>query len=228
MVRETFQRELSDLRREVVRLGSLVEEAIVQAVDALVHRDAQAAQRVIASDRSVNRLRFDLENKALVLIATQQPMASDLRALAAVMEISTELERIGDYAKGIGRITVTLPANAAQETPSAIPEMATKVSHMLHVSLQAFLHRDVDLARVLPLTDDEVDALYNQAYNELLASIIADPQTIDPATHLLWAAHNLERAADRVTNICERVVFTATGRMTETPSAEQPQPPCVG
>jgi phosphate transport system protein len=226
MVRETFQRELCDVQREVVQLGSLVEDAIVQAVDALVRRDPEAARAVIASDRKLNRLRFDLEHKALVLIATQQPMACDLRALAAVMEICTELERIGDYAKGIGRITIMLPLGTSRETPPAIPEMAAKVRHMLHVSLQAFLHRDVELARSLPSTDDEVDALYNQAYNELLATIISDPQTIDPATHLLWAAHNLERAADRATNICERVVFTATGRMTETGSAQQ-EPPCA-
>lgn len=224
MVRETFQRELRDLKQEVVQLGSLVEDAIGLAVDALVRRDGPAAQAVIAGDRRVNQMRFESENKALVLIATQQPMASDLRALAAVLELSTELERIGDYAKGIGRITLMLLDSPNRNTPAAIPQMSDKVRYMLHSALQAFLHQDVELARLLPASDDEVDELYNQAYNELLATIIADPQTIDPATHLLWAAHNLERAADRVTNICERVVFTATGRMTETPSAPHAPP----
>jgi len=151
----------------------------------------------------------------LTVIATQQPLASDLRTIASVLEIVTELERMGDYAKGIARINIMMGEKPLLKPLIDVPRMAEKACDMLHRALDAFVRQDVDLARAIPAEDDEVDDLYNQVYRELLSYIIADPRTIDRATYLLWVAHNLERTADRVTNICERVVFAVTGEMIE-------------
>jgi phosphate transport system protein len=213
--RETFDRKLQLLQDEVLVLGSMVEEAITESVDTLKRRDMEGSQRLIAEDRLINEKRFAIEADALVLIATQQPMASDLRTLAAVLEITTELERIGDYAKGIAKINLMMGDKPLIKPLIDIPLMAEKARDMLHQALKAFVQQDVELARAIPARDDEVDALYNQVYRELLTYIMADPRTINQATHLLWVAHNLERAADRVINLCERVVFTVTGKMME-------------
>jgi len=215
MVRETFERELQRLQDEVLALGSMVEKAIVEAVDILKRRDMERARRLIAGDEAINKRRFAIEADCLVLIATQQPMAGDLRTLAAILEIVTELERMGDYAKGIAKINLLMGEKPLLKPLIDIPRMAEKAQSMLHRALEAFVNRDVELAKAIPLEDDEVDALYNQVYRELLTYIMADPRTIDQATYLLWVAHNLERTADRVTNICERVVFTVTGEMVE-------------
>ena len=213
--RETFERALQRIQDEVLVLGSMVEGAIVESVEALKRRDLEEAQRLIAQDRILNEKRFAIEDDTLALIATQQPMAGDLRTLAAALEIATELERIGDYAKGIAKINLMMGEAPLLKPLVDIPRMAEKARDMLHQALEAFVQRDVDLARAIPDEDDEVDALYNQVYRELLTFIINDPTTIDQATYLLWVAHNLERAADRVINICERVVFTVTGEMME-------------
>jgi phosphate transport system protein len=215
MPRETFARELQRLEDDVLLLGSMVEQAISESVEILKRRDLEGARRLIAGDRAINEKRFAIEADCLVLIATQQPMASDLRTLAAVLEIATELERIGDYAKGIARINVMMGEQPLLKPLIDVPRMAVKVRDMLHRALDAFVRRDVALARAIPTEDHEVDDLYNQVYRELLTYMMADPRTIDRATHLLWVAHNLERAADRVTNICERVIFTVTGEMRE-------------
>jgi len=215
MVREAFERKLQRLQDEVLILGSMVENALVESVELLKRRDLDGAARLIAEDSDINRKRFQIEADALVLIATQQPMAGDLRTLAAILEIVTELERMGDYAKGIARISLMIGEQPLLKPLIDLPRMAQKARDMLHQSLDAFVRRDVDLARAIPAQDDEVDDLYNQVYRELLTYIMADPRTIDQATQLLWVAHNLERTADRVTNICERVVFTVTGDMVE-------------
>ncbi len=213
--RETFERELQHLQDEVLVLGSMVEKAITESVESLKRRDMEAARRLIAQDRTLNEKRFAIEDDTLALIATQQPMAVDLRTLAAVLEITTELERIGDYAKGIAKINLMMGEKPLLKPLVDIPRMAEKARGMLHRALEAFVQRDVDLARAIPDEDDEIDALYNQVYRELLTFIMADPRNIDQATYLLWVAHNLERAADRVINICERVVFTVTGELME-------------
>lgn len=215
MPREAYDRELQRLQDEMLVLGSMVENALVESVEALKRRDLESSRRVIAADRELNDKRFAIESDALVLIATQQPMAGDLRVIAAVLEIATELERIGDYAKGIARINLMIGDEPLIKPLIDIPAMAEKARSMLHEALEAFINRDVEKARMIPLRDSEVDALYNQVYRELMAIILAKPSAIDQANYLLWAAHNLERAADRVTNICERVVFTVTGRMEE-------------
>jgi len=220
-MRETFERELQRLQDALLILGSMVEEALTSSVEALSRQDLPAARMVVANDCSINERRFAIEGEALVLIATQQPMAGDLRTIAAVLELGTELERIGDYAKGIARICLTMGEVPPIKPLVDIPKMALKVRTMLHQAMDAFVRRDVALAQSIPPQDEEVDTLYNQVYHELLDVIIANPATIDRATHLLWVAHNLERAADRVTNICERVIFTVTGQMYELDASEE-------
>jgi phosphate transport system protein len=215
MARETFERELQRLEDDILVLGSMVEKAILSSVDILKRQDMQAAKVLVAGDRVINEKRFAIEADTLALIAMQQPLASDLRSLAAILEIATELERMGDYAKGIAKITMLIGDKPLIKPLVDVPRMAEKGMSMLHRALDAFVRRDVDLARAIPLEDSEVDALYNQVYRELLTYIISDARNIDQATHLLWVAHNLERAADRVSNICERVVFTVTGEMSE-------------
>ena len=215
MLRRTFERDLLRLKDEVLVLDSMVERAITQSVNLLKRRDVEGARRLIAEDMRINEKRFAIEADCLTLIATQQPMAGDLRTIAAILEIATELERIGDYAKGIAKINVMMGHEAPLKPLVDVPLMAEKALNMLHRSLDAFVRQDLALARAIPAQDDEVDALYNQVYRELLTIIMGDPRTIDQANYLLWVAHNLERTADRVTNICERVIFTVTGEMSE-------------
>ncbi len=215
MPRKSFERELQELQDELLTLGSMVEQAITDSVESLKGRDRDEARRLIKQDREMNEMRYALEAKALTLIATQQPMAGDLRIIAAVLSLASELERIGDYAKGIAKINLMMGDEPLLKPLIDVPRMAEKTRSMLNRALQAFAERDVELARSIPAEDDEVDGLYNQVYRELLTYIISDPRTIDQATYLLWVSHNLERAADRVVNICERVIFTVTGRLVE-------------
>lgn len=213
--RETFDRHLQRLLDQVLVLGSMVEQAIQQSMEALKLRDHTAARRIIDSDQRINEKRYAIEGDCLALIATQQPLARDLRFLAAVFEINTELERIGDYAKGICRINLLLGDEPRIVALSDLELMTELGLNMLHRALGAFVNQDVRTAREIPFEDDQVDALYNRFYSTLIKKMIADPSGIDQANHLMWAAHNLERMADRVTNICERIVFAATGEMKE-------------
>ena len=213
--RTAFHRELERLQDEVIVLGSMVEKATLRAIDALRARNSPAARAIEAEDALLNRKRFEIEEAALLLIATQQPMASDLRQLAAILHIVTDLERMGDYAAGIARICVEIGDEPLIKPLIDIPRMADKATSMLRRSLDAFVERDVAAAEQIASEDDEVDELYHQVYRELLTLMLANPRTIDQATHLLWVAHNLERVADRVQNICERVVFVVTGHMQE-------------
>jgi phosphate transport system protein len=215
MIRESFDRELRRLVDEVLALGSMVENALADAVEALKKRDDEAAGALIAQDRTINKRRYQIESDALTLIATQQPMARDLRMIAAVLDLSSELERIGDYAKWIAKINLMIGEEALIKPLIDLPVMASKAASMLDDALRSFAEQDADLARSIPPRDDEIDALYDQIYRELISLIMAEPGRIEQANHLLWAAHNLERAGDRVTNICERVVFTVTGELTE-------------
>jgi phosphate transport system protein len=215
MPRATFERELQQLQDELLALGSRVEQTITDSVQLLRRRDFIGSRRLIAADLEINEERYAIENACLGLIARQQPMAGDLRTIAAVLEIATELERISDYAKGIAKINLMIGNQTLVKPLVDIPLMAEKARDMLHRALAAFALQDVATAQAIPLEDDEVDNLYLQVYRELADVIIADPSTIDRANYLLWVAHNLERTADRVTNICERVVFTVTGQMVE-------------
>jgi phosphate transport system protein len=221
MPRETFERDLQELEDELLTLGSMVEQAITDSVTSLKERDREESERLVRQDRELNEKRYALEAKALTLIATQQPMARDLRTIAAILSLASELERIGDYAKGIANINLMMGDEPLLKPLIDVPRMAEKTRNMLDGALQAFADRDVELARSIPPEDDEVDGLYNQVYRELLTYIISDPRTIDQATYLLWVAHNLERAADRVINICERVIFTVSGKLVEIEGDEQ-------
>jgi phosphate transport system protein len=213
--RETLDRQLRELQDAVLVLGSMVEQATLNAVEAMKRRDIEASQRIYAADEEINRKRFQIENEAITVIATQQPMARDLRVLAAILEVITELERMGDYAKGIAKITIQMGSEKLLKPLIDVPRMAEIAVDMLHRALSAFVNQDAEAARKIPLEDDQVDALYNQVNRELVTYMIADPSTIDRANHLMWAAHNLERMADRVTNICERTIYIATGAMAE-------------
>ena len=215
MTRRTFDQELDRLQDEVLALGSLVEEALVRSVETLKQRDFIGSRRLIAGDRAINERRYAIEEDTITLIATQQPMAGDMRLLAAILEIVTELERMGDYAKGIARINLMIGEEPLIKPLIDLPAMAHKAREMLHAALVAFVQRDVQAARSIPQGDEEVDALYNQVYRELICFILEDPHVIEQANHLMWAAHNLERTADRVTNLCERVVYAVTGELSE-------------
>lgn len=220
MVRKTFETEIRQVKDNVLILGSMVEQALLDSVDALKKRDIKAAEKIFAEDKEINRKRFEIENHLMVLIATQQPMARDLRVLASTLEIISELERMGDYAKGISNINLRMGDTPLLKPLIDVPRMANKGVDMLHRALTAFVNEDVEVAKKIPVEDDEVDALYNQIYRELMTFIIADPKTIERANWLLWVAHNLERFADRVTNICERTIFIATGEMSEIKSTD--------
>ena len=215
MTRELFSRELNHIQEEVIAMGGMVATAINASIEALKNRDLEKAKEIINNDLNVNQKRWDIEEQCLQLIATQQPAARDLRLLAAVLVIITELERIGDYAEGIAKINILMGDEPLLKPLIDIPRMAQKAIDMLHRSLEAFINGDAETARLICNEDDEVDDLWNQVYRDLLTYMIQDPQTINRATYLIWVAHNLERIADRVTNICERTVFLVTGRMEE-------------
>lgn len=213
--RETLDRAIKELLDEILIQGSMVENAIKESVDALINRDVEQAKVIYEGDRQINKKQFEIEESVITLIATQQPMARDLRLLTAILEVTTELERMGDYAKGIARITVRLGQEILLEPISEIPPMAEVCVDLLHRALHAFVDKDAEAARTIPKEDDKVDSYYNRIYRELMNHMIADPSTIDQANHLLWVAHNLERVADRVTNVCERIVFVVTGELLE-------------
>jgi phosphate transport system protein len=216
MTRNLFEQEMHRLQDEILELGSSVEQSLLEVVSALRRRDTTAARKIEAHDEVINKKRFAIEESCLTLIATQQPMARDLRVLAAILEVITELERMGDYVKGIAHIITLLgPEPLPPDLLDHFDTMASQATRMLLRSLQAFLAGDAVAAKAIPRDDDEVDKLYNLIYRELVNQMIANPDSIDHATHLLWVAHNLERFADRVTNICERTLFTATGELME-------------
>jgi len=215
MLRKTFDESLQGLQDEVLVLASMVQEMVTASAQALADRNVDRAERLIEQDTNVNRKRFQIEAGLLTLIATQGPIARDLRHVAALLEIITELERIGDYGKGIAKIVLMLGEPEFEAPMPTLQTMALRATEMLREALDSFIRQDVPAAREIAARDDEVDALYNRAYEQLLDLIIEDPSRIEQANQYLWAAHNLERVADRVTNICERTIFTVTGEMRE-------------
>ena len=214
-IRTIFHKHLHEIQDDILIMGSMVEKAITRSIEALKNRDLELARQIITDDQKINQKRFEIEEKCVQLIATQQPMASDLRIIVAVLNIITELERIGDHAEGIAKIAVAIGDEPPLKPLIDIPRMAEKTNDMLRRSLEAFVNRDAENATKIAAEDDEVDDLYNQVFRELLVFMMEDPKTTTRATRLIWVAHNLERSADRVTNICERVVFIVTGKMKE-------------
>lgn len=215
MTRTAFERQLAEIQEEMLILAAMVESAIQRGIDALKNRDAELARQIIADDAKINQKRYEIEESCLELIATQQPLAGDLRTVVAVLHIIVDLERMGDHAEGIAKIAIVLADQPPLKPYIDIPRMAQIATRMLTDSLEAFKRRDTELARAVCGRDDEVDALYDQVYRELVTYMLQDPRTIERATHLTWVAHNLERIADRVTNICERVVYLVEGKMQE-------------
>jgi phosphate transport system protein len=214
-IRTAFHKKLREIQDDVLVMGSIVSKAIASSVNALRDRDLDLAHELISDDMKVNQKRFEIEEKCVGLIATQQPMASDLRTIIAILSITTEIERIGDYAVGIARIVIMIGDEPPLKPLVDIPRMAEQTVDMLRRSLDALIGRDVEAAKKISAEDNLVDHLYDQVFRELLTFMAEDPKTITRATRLVWVAHNLERAADRVTNICERVVFIVTGKMEE-------------
>jgi phosphate transport system protein len=216
MTRAALDQRLRQLVDEVLTLGSMVEQSAVDSIGALRHRDIVWAKKIEARDRLVNQHRFSIERQCLDLIATQQPMAHDLRILAAVLEMITDIERMGDYIKGIAHIIPQLnPEPLPAHLPDRLEAMTVKANSMLRRALSAFIAGDEQAARAIPAEDDEVDSLYSDVYHELAEGLTAHPESVDHYTRLFWVAHNLERFADRVSNICERTIFTVTGEIME-------------
>jgi phosphate transport system protein len=217
-IRSSFDQELQELRDNVLRLGSMVDVAIGRSIQALKERDRALAHQIIAEDERINKLRFQIEGDCLGLIARQQPAARDLRFIVAAMHIALELERMADHAAGIATIVVRMGEEPLLKPLIDLPRMARISQEMLRSSLEAFVSEDAKTALAITKRDEEVDQLYNQVFRELITFMIEDPRTVTRAMYLLFCGHNLERIADRVTNICERVAFVATGRMEEIPS----------
>lgn len=215
MAKKTEEQGLQEVKDDVLAMGSTVGKAISQAIEALKNRNLKLAHKIIADDAKINQQRFSIEDKCIVLVSAQQLPTDDLRVIVAILNIITELERIGDYAEGIAKITIMIGDQPPLKPLIDIPRMAEMTVEMVDKGLQSFFTRDEKLARHVISMDSAVDGLYDQVFRELLTFMMVDPKTINRATHLIWVAHNLERAADRATNICERSVFLITGKMDE-------------
>ena len=215
MMRTEYTHQLEELRGSIVAMGSMVDKAVGRATEAVTRQDVRAAQEVIVGDEAINAQRRGIEDLALRIIATQAPMAGDLRSIAAALHISTDLERMGDHAAGIAKLVIESAGEPLLKPLVDLPRMAEVTRRMQSDAIMSFVASNPDLARRTAEQDDVVDALYDQVYRELLTYMMADPGTINRATHLLWTAHNFERIADRITNICERVIFAATGSLEE-------------
>jgi len=215
MLRETFIQKLEEIEKELTCMGEMVIRAINRSVQSLKTLDQEEARKIISDDLIINKKRWDIEERCINLIATQQPVAGELRDLICILSIITELERMADHAEGIAKIVIMHKDKPFIKPLIDIPRMAEKAVDMLKGSLGAFVDRDIKVAKTIIDEDDEVDALCEQVYRELLTFMIEDPKTITRATYLIWVSHNLERIADRITNICERIVFLVTGTMEE-------------
>ena len=215
MLRIDLDRQLGQLQQEVISLAEIVDKATMRSVEALKQRDLTESQQLVQEDDYIYQKRYEIEDRCVDLIATQQPIAGDLRAIIALLHITVELERIGDYAEGIAKISLLMGDEPTLKPLIDIPRMAEKATTMLRNSRDSLISRDTIKANQVLKDDDEVDLLYDQVYRELLVFMLQNPQTIQRATYLLWAAHDLERIADRATNIAERVIFLVTGKMVE-------------
>jgi phosphate transport system protein len=216
VTREFFHRELSELQDEILVLGSMTEKAILDAMESLRDGDLVWSQKIIDDDRLINAKRFEIEDKATFVLASQQPLATDLRTVLSMLYIATDLERMADHAEGIARINTLLgPAPALPRRLGYIPAMADRAVAMLRNSMKCLVDRDIVAARQICEADDEVDRLHDSVHDDCIGNMLRDPSSVQQQTYLLWASHNLERIADRCTNICERVIYLVTGKMEE-------------
>lgn len=213
--RTTFDRELAEIRSNLVVMSEKVEGAIEQAVAAVAERNLVTAHTVIANDLEINELRFKIEEACLVLIATQQPAARDLRNVVAIMHMVVELERMGDHAEGIAKTVVMMEHEPKLKTPKKILKMAQLSRQMLNDCIQAYLKQDMAWARSIAAQDTEIDHLYRTVFERLIELMAKHPNYIAVATYMSWCAHNLERIADRVTNMVEQIIFMNTGDVQE-------------
>jgi len=215
MSREILDSKIEELKIQISDLELMVREATLDAVSSLLTKNTDLARKVYKGDSIINEKRYEIERACLIVIATHQPLATDLRFLSSILDVITELERMGDYAKGISKIHLMVGEKELLPPLFALDDMAKIATGMLSNSVNAFLSGDVETARQIPTEDDKVDDLFNEIYRGLVKSMIADPTSVEFANHLQWAVHNIERMADRVTNICERTIFIATGQINE-------------
>jgi phosphate transport system protein len=213
MTRSVFERQLAEVQEDMLVMAGMVETSITQSLEALRLRDVALARRTIENDAAIDRRRYEIEERCIELISLQAPLASDLRTIISVLHITVDLERMGDHAEGIAKIALMLADEPPLKPYIDIPRMAEVAIEMLHGSVEAYKMRDTKRAREIINMDDVVDALYEQVYHELLLFMINDPSLTQRATYMIWVAHNLERIADRTTNICERVVYLVEGRI---------------
>ena len=214
-LRSTYDREFSGIREDLIRMGQMVDQAIAQAMQALRERDLPLAEAIIQRDEEINKLRFKIEEACIVLIATQQPTASDLRSVVSAIHIVVEMERMADHAAGIAKTVVLMGEEPLLKTFKKIFKMGDLSRQMLADCIQAYLKRDSAWAREIAARDDEMDGMYKSVFEKLVELMAKKPALITRATYLMWCAHNLERIADRVTNIAERIIFMTTGDMRE-------------
>jgi phosphate transport system protein len=215
MARDNLLLHIHQVQDELLLMGSMVEQATMRSIQALKKRDIEGAKAIYNEDNLINEKRYAIENSVLILIATQQPLAHDLRLMAALLEIAAEIERMGDYAKGIAKVVVKLGDLDLPMPLKEIEKMAALAIDMFHRALSAFIAEDPLAARKIPSEDDAVDDLYQKVQKDIVEVMIKQPELIDSANLFMWVAHNLERMADRVSNICERTVFVATGELGE-------------
>jgi len=221
MARDALIRQLSQVQDQILVLGSMVGQATLDSVKALRTRDLRLARAVYQRDNLVNEKRFAIENAVIIIMATQQPMARDLRLLSSQLEVNTELERMGDYAKGIAKVTMRIGEEEIGFDLPELDQMAEIGASMLHSALTTFIELDTAAALAIPQEDDQVDQLFDIAYRKVLDAMIENPQRINILNYYVWALHNLERLADRVTNICERTVYITTGELFEVDSMDE-------
>ena len=215
MPREEFDRGLQLLEDDLLNLSSMVEKSILRSIDALKNRDLKLAEEIIFQDNYIDEKTNQIEEKCIHLIATQQPIATDLRRIVVFLLIANELERIGDYAEGIAKISIAMGNEPPLKPLIDKPIMAEKTSNMLRNSIDSLVNRDIVTATSILSADDEIDDIYRKVYKDLLKFMLEDSKTIQRATYLLWVAHDLERTADRATNIAERVIYLVTGKSDE-------------
>jgi len=213
MPREKFDREINFVFSDLIVLGDMVDKAIKSSLIALSTMDNQLAEDMIYQDDIIDRKQIEIEERCNDLIATQQPMATDLRTLISIIHISVELERMGDYAEGIAKIAIQMDKESPLKPLVDIPAMGDLSRDMLRKSLEALVNRDLIAAQNVLKQDDEVDVLYQKVFQELIGMMNADPSVIKRATYLIWVAHDLERVADRATNVSERVIYLITGKL---------------
>lgn len=215
-MRTQFEKDLAEIQDKVLRMGSLLDKAILHSIESLQDLDEDKARQIVAADEQVNDLRFEIEDACVASIARQQPAAGDLRRIVAAMNIVLDLERIGDHAAGIAKTVLRLKEEETFLTPPpGLARMENLARTMLKQAMEVYEEADADRAKEIAAEDDSIDEQYKALFRELLDAMVDSPGASERALYLLFAGHNLERIADRVTNVAERVVFMESGEMEE-------------